>query len=424
MKKVKYLSMLIAVFGFGLIPTTILAANGNVASVDGTEYATVQDAINDANGKTVTLLADVTESITIADGTIVTLDLGNYTLTNVDKQHTITNKGTLTIQGNGTVDNVSHAKGALVNNGTVILKSGILTRSKEAGSSATNNGGNSWYVVDNNEGTFNMEGGKIISTSLYSSGIRNLKATFNMAGGTISNGFIALKNDDNGIINMTGGTVSTTSAGGSAIQNWGNLNMTGGTLNAVEGAAAIYTLNWSADFNPVVTTISNHAVINGDIQMYYDTNYPKLDTMPELIVNGGTINGSIVDKTNCTITVNGGTINGTITSAENGTITIAPADYSKVEKALENAKAIDTSLYTKESVEKLTAAINAVVYEKTILEQDEVDQMAKNIEAAIAGLETKEVQNPNTADINVIALIIMMLAGTVGLGYTIKKRFN
>ena len=114
------------------------------------------------------------------------LDLNGYTLTNDAGSHTITNKGTLTIidsVGTGIVDNVSHGKGALVNNGTVTLKSGKLTRSAEAGKTSTDNGGNSWYVVDNNGGKMTVEGGEIVATGKFSSLIRNLNAEFNMKGG-------------------------------------------------------------------------------------------------------------------------------------------------------------------------------------------------------------------------------------------------
>lgn len=227
MKKAMFFVIMMAVSMF-IIPTA-QAIDLEVASVDGVKYTTVQEAINNANGKTVLLLQDVTESVTIADSTTVTLDLAGHTLTNVEEKHTITNNGTLTITGNGTVDNVSHGKGALVNKGTTTLLNGTLTRSKEAGTDPKTNGGNSWYVIDNNGGTFNMEGGKVLGTSGYSSAIRNLQATFNMRGGEIVNGFIALKNDDNGIINMTGGIITTNNATGSAIQNWGQLTMTGGT---------------------------------------------------------------------------------------------------------------------------------------------------------------------------------------------------
>ena len=123
------------------IAPTIYALDNAVAKVGDVEYTTVQEAINNANGKTVTLLKDVTESVTIAKDSTVTLDLAGYTLTNKEGSHTVTNKGTLTITGNGTLDNVSHGKGALVNNGTATLVNGTLTRSKEAGTDPKTSGG-------------------------------------------------------------------------------------------------------------------------------------------------------------------------------------------------------------------------------------------------------------------------------------------
>lgn len=83
-----------------------------------------------------------------------------------------------------------------------------LNRSAEAGSSSTNNGGNSWYVVDNH-GTMTVESGSIISTSYYSSLLRNIGATLNVKGGTMESNFIVLKNDDEGVMNITGGTITT-----------------------------------------------------------------------------------------------------------------------------------------------------------------------------------------------------------------------
>ena len=52
------------------------------------------------------------------------------TLTNVD-DHTILNNGNLTITGTGRVDNISHAKGALYNKGTVVINGGTFDRSQE-----------------------------------------------------------------------------------------------------------------------------------------------------------------------------------------------------------------------------------------------------------------------------------------------------
>ena len=107
----KALLFVVALFASLMIMPNAFALE--VASVDGVKYSTVQEAIDNANGKTVTLLSNVTESVTIPSGMTVTLDLGSYTLTNIEGKHTITNEGNLTITGSGTVDNVSHARAAV-----------------------------------------------------------------------------------------------------------------------------------------------------------------------------------------------------------------------------------------------------------------------------------------------------------------------
>lgn len=146
--------------------------------------------------------------------------------------------------------------------------------------------------------------------------------------------------------------------------------------------------------------------------------------MPEFTVNGGTINGDISDVAGGKITVTGGKITGKVESTADGEISIAKADYTKVNSLIDKFNQLDKSLYTKESIEKVQVAIDAVRYDKTILEQAEVDKMAADIENAMATLEEIKVENPNTADINIVALLLMMITGFAGLGYTVKKRFN
>ena len=79
----KWLGVFLAVvLVFAMAPMAAFAV-GEVASVEGgASYTTVQEAIDNANGGTVTLLDDVEESITIPAGTTVTLNLGKFTLTN------------------------------------------------------------------------------------------------------------------------------------------------------------------------------------------------------------------------------------------------------------------------------------------------------------------------------------------------------
>lgn len=295
-----------------MLPVTAFAAPGDVASVDGTPYSSLQTAIDNADGKTVMLLDNVNESITIASSQTVTLNLNGFNLTNTAGKHTITNAGTLTVEGNGTVDNVSHGKGALVNTGIVTLNGGTFTRSQEKGTAAGANG-NSWYVVDNH-GTITVNNGvTITNTSGFSSLIRNGNpaGTLNVFGGVFSNDFIVLKNDDNGTITMTGGTVSTTGAGGSALQNWGQATVSGGTLNAVDSAVAVYALTWDDAYTSDLT-ITGSATLNGDVKVMRD-DY-ETSNNPTVVVAGGMVDGNIIADLQADVSVTGGTVTGSVTA--------------------------------------------------------------------------------------------------------------
>ena len=97
------------------------STSGNAAKIGETTYPTLAEAVAAANANdTIEILSDVTESIEIAADKNITLDLNGNTLTNTNDKHTIENNGTLTINDSsndktGTVDNVSPARGALVN---------------------------------------------------------------------------------------------------------------------------------------------------------------------------------------------------------------------------------------------------------------------------------------------------------------------
>ena len=130
-----------------------------VAQVGETQYETLQAAITAAlAGETTTveveLLADTKEDITIPAGKKVTLNLNGKTLTNSNSDTiTVANGAELTIEGTGTVDNVTHAKAALVNYGTAVLKGGTYTRSKEdADNNKGSAGKNSFYTILNDKG--------------------------------------------------------------------------------------------------------------------------------------------------------------------------------------------------------------------------------------------------------------------------------
>ena len=68
------------------------------------------------------------------------------------------------------------------------------------------------------------------------------------------------------------------------------------------------------------------------------------------------------------------------------------ADYTKVDEAIAKANALNKDAYT--DFTAVEAAINTVVRDKNITEQDEVDAMAKAIEDAMAALVEKPTEAP------------------------------
>ena len=77
----------------------------------------------------------------------------------------------------------------------------------------------------------------------------------------------------------------------------------------------------------------------------------------------------------------------TATHTQTIAMTYLPADYTKVDEAIAKANALNKDNYKDFSA--VETAVNAVVRDKNITEQSEVDAMAKAIEDAIAALEQK-----------------------------------
>lgn len=262
--------------------------DANVAYVDSDTsktYTTLQDAINNAADQVV-LTSNVTESVTIPAGKSIQLNLNDHKITNTADKHTITNNGTLTIAGNGTVDNVSHGRAALYNekDATAIVESGTFTRSQEAGT-PSGNGGNSWYVVYN-DGTLTFNGGTVEATGKFSSlvvsGQNNASAVMTINNGNFNNDFIVIK-AEGGTTNITGGTFNSPEQ---TLQSWDSITtVTGGTLNG-----AISSWVWKNSATNGVT-ISGDAVINGNLTA---ANYDNKSSIASSItINGGKINGEL-----------------------------------------------------------------------------------------------------------------------------------
>ena len=116
-------------------------------------------------------------------------------------------------------------------------------------------------------------------------------------------------------------------------------------------------------------------------------------------VNGQEINGSVsltagthsveVTADNCEVYSDNITITAdTATHTQTIVMTYLPADYTKVDEAIAEAEALNKDDY--KDFSGVEAAVNAVVRDKNITEQTEVDAMAKAIEDAIAALQYKD----------------------------------
>lgn len=245
----------------GSAPQTAWAA-GDVAKVGSQGYATVQEAVSAAgNGDTIQVVADSTESVTIPEGKRVILSFASgVTLTNEAGQHTIINNGSLTITGDGAIDNVSHARGALYNDAgaTATLNGCTYTRSQENGNNAENNGGNSWYNIKN-FGAMTINAGVTVKQSgAYSSLVANgwqdyssavkgsseprptAEAKLTINGGVFSGGLNTIKNDDFGILQINDGDFVNVSQ--YALMNWNVATINGGTFETqgANGEAAVW----------------------------------------------------------------------------------------------------------------------------------------------------------------------------------------
>ena len=254
-----------------------LGESNAVAKVGDTYYKTLAEAVAAANNATVTLLKDVTANVTIPADETITLNLNGMTLTNVD-DHTILNNGNLTIMGTGRVDNISHAKGALYNKGTVVINGGTFDRSRENGMNKGESGQNSWYTIKN-VGTMTINDGATVQTagnnaargkfsSLVSNGYFNTndyntnkgldQPILTIDGGTFRGGLNTIKNDDRAKLTINGGTFSNYYQ--AVVQNHNIAEITGGTFTAASDANTetygIYNCGCGADIDLGTLTVS------------------------------------------------------------------------------------------------------------------------------------------------------------------------
>ncbi len=345
------------------------SAKENVFYVDETQgngYATLSDALTNAGTteSTIVLKNDVTGDFTIAEDQNITLDLNGYTITNTSN-HTITNNGKLTIKDSseektGTIDNVSHGKATVWNNGTTTLEGGNFIRSQEAGIDADHNGGNSYYTLLNH-GTMIVKDGVYVEnngkySSLFENGWQNgndndsgKNSVLTIEGGTFSGGLNTIKNDDYGELTINDGEFANVSQ--AVFLNWNVAEVNGGTF-AVENNAQSVILNGYLNGNNGSRTLTIH---NGTFTANESGAFIKTmggsKTTGEIEINGGnitgdivlndvtdgatvtvadgvTINGNVQNDGLTDVTVTGATINGNLTNNGTGSISVTDTKVS------------------------------------------------------------------------------------------------
>lgn len=350
-------------------------AETTTAVIGSVEYTTLQLAIdNVADNETVQLVKSVSESVTIPESKTFTLDLGSNTLTNTDGNHTINNKGTVTITGSGTVDNISNEKAALWNDGTATLTGNTYTRSQENGQGDTDSGGNSYYTIVNhgtmtiNEGTTVTQDGKfssMVENGWYDGTQNKSKAesVLIINGGNFTGGLNSIKNDDYGKLTINNGTFNNVAQ--AAVLNWNDTTITNGTFNVDDSADCVVmngylstdndsdkgVLNIQGGTFSVGSTNSTDVVslfsstqhcgdinisggtLKGNVNMNFGSKKGGSFTLSDsaivegqvknakfdvVNIDGGTINNGVINNGPGTINITDGVVNGGVNNASNG----------------------------------------------------------------------------------------------------------
>ena len=280
MKKKKYLAIFMAM-SMATATTPVTALADDVVDTTGTESGstgenggtTAPDAPTENEGvktidelnaaiiaageteTTIKLAADITGDVVVPEGVNITIDLNGKKITNSDG-HTITNNGTLTIEGEGTVDNITHGKAALYNKGTVTLNGGTFDRTQENGQSDSSSGGNSYYTIKNVGNMTINEGVNVLTakgngelgrfSSLVANGYYNgttydndkgeEKPTLTINNGTFSGGLNTIKNDDRAELTINNGTFKNFYQ--ATVQNHNIATINGGTYKAASDASS------------------------------------------------------------------------------------------------------------------------------------------------------------------------------------------
>lgn len=371
-----------------------------VAKIGDILYPTLAKAIeavpNDGeSATTVTLIKDSTEDVTIPANKKVALELNGKTLTNKNGSTiTVALGAELTVTGTGTIDNVTHAKAAIWNNGTCTLSGGNYTRTKENGISAENNGGNSFYTVLNH-GTMTINDGVTILqdghySSLLENGYQNATSgnqgtgyvngvnaecpSLTINGGLLTGGLNTVKNDDNGTIAIKNGTFTNYTQ--SAFQNHHIATINGGTF---DGANVCAVLNCGACSSIDATHDKHETTITGG---YFNGNLKK--TVGTITISGGYFTSdpsAYVASGRYTVDSNENGYSYMVTTQQPSAAPVIVEDKTKTANSIENENVKNSvdAVINNANVDGVAEAVNkdSILTAASVPDSDKADKDAK-----------------------------------------------
>lgn len=276
------------------LPTATDAA----AKIGTVLYLTLQDAINASQADdTVTLLADVSEKITIAADKQLTLDLNEKTLTGTDANYVINNLGTLVITGNGVVDSTAVSHNTLVRNG----ETGVMTIEDGTFKSAR-------ITVKNDEdgkgvcGQLTINGGTFLASSEQGTEVWDSVQNWGVAtiNGGEFDGYIECRAESNwnaGVMTITGGTFQK------PVQT---VVVFDSTHNAADNAADVALTIEGGTFNDMVMRVADVKAKAGEaanVRVDFDESMPEYVASCETL-GTVTIPGKVDDELNPAIFAN------------------------------------------------------------------------------------------------------------------------
>lgn len=400
----------------------VTALNGSiiVSDKDSLEKAI---AYADATETPIALQADITGDFVIDKDKNVSLDLNGYKITNTS-DHTITNNGTLTIKDSsektGTIDNVTHARAAVWNNGNAILEGGTYTRSSENGINKENSGGNSYYNIVNHNHMTIKSGVTVKQDGNFSSMIENgwyngnqntaeTPSIMIIEGGTFSGGLNTVKNDDYGELTINDGTFSNISQ--AAFLNWNTATINGGNFEVNDNAEAVIMnayANSSMDKGELTINGGNFNTDQKNINFLKTAEISGYKHTGSVEINGGNIygninlndiskgtsmtisndviiDGSISNQTFADINITNATVTGSVSNAGTGSVVIS--DGATVEGAVSNTGSGSMAVI-ESRIGRYTSGQNITFVDSTTT-NDETIENTQDVSAACARIGAK-----------------------------------